>query len=171
MRTIHTHIMIGSYGFMLTGCVATNSQPPIPSSIFVDVVASSQWKAAHDVVITCGGQKLTLPAWISFRSVPNPITYGGYSQNETYIDFGPSRFVITARPPCPLTFVQESASASSSPDSGNHQAEMRMAGVKYWAVTPAGEADQHHEWVHPGPAQLEARTAAGEVRTIRLNSP
>ncbi len=154
----------------LTGCAATNPQTPIPSSVFVDLASLPEWKAAHEAFVTCSGQKVKLPAWISFRRVPNPITYGGYAagDGETYIEFGAMRLTVTASPACPLTFAPPPGSDSSVQD--NDRA-MSRAGIKYWAVTPVNKADQDGEWVYPGPDQLKTRASAGKVQTVQLDFP
>ncbi|GMU21613.1 MAG: hypothetical protein AMXMBFR13_17050 [Phycisphaerae bacterium] len=157
----------------LAGCSATGQRADMDwrpySVLFLDVAATPEWKATHQVVASWSGRTVTLPAWIAFRSMPNAITFGGYALNgETRVEFGAMRIAVTVRPECWLTFADEHGPASLSRE---NEDALEKAGIRYWAIAPSNDADEDPGWIYPGPDELRTRVATGQVQTVVLDSP
>jgi hypothetical protein len=162
------------------GCISNPSWQsggiPLPSALFLDVAASPQWLAEHEVLASWNGRQVKLPACFTFDRVPNPITFGGFSQytgssqDGTYVEFGAMRVDITVQPQCSLTFAMEQNRASSRPAAGDKLA-LDKAGVRCWTIAPVSEVDQDPNWTQATPEQLRSRIAAGKVQMVHLDYP
>ncbi len=150
--------------FLLVGCATTHHSRR--TAVFLDVAASSEWRADHRIVASWQGRRVELPAYITFQRLPSAITYGGFSDFQgTRVEFGTTRFDISSEPVCSLTFY------SPSSQEGRRQEAIWRSGIAYWALCPADPNVQSAQWTVPTPDELKSRIASGKVRTVPLVSP
>ena len=61
----------------------------MPSALFLDVTASTQWKSTHEVYASWDDHEVKLPACITFKNVPNLIGHSIYlSDGKVQANFG-----------------------------------------------------------------------------------
>jgi hypothetical protein len=148
----------------MTGCQQQHQNvcAPLPIALFLDLAATPEWKAEHTVYAKWDNEKVRLPAFITFQSIPNIIGHGIFMNNGVVtMNYGNMNISLEVVPETRLNTV-------STP----FCEELRCDGLYYCAFQPFEGEGKLKEWPCPNYGELSKWAEnSGEVELLLLDHP